>query len=115
MGRRSAIGAVSSTRQGKTEFGALVDDAAGFDPAAVAFDDAAGERESDAGSHELLHAVQALEYSKQLVHVRHVEADAVVAHDVNTFGAGLLAADLDDGGRAIACVFQGVVDEVIKR
>src|SRR5687768_4552143 len=82
MGRRSAIDASSTTRNGKTECGALVDHAARFDPSAMTLNDAAGECEANACADELLHAMQALEHSKQLVHVRHVEADAVVAHGI---------------------------------
>ena len=47
----------------------------------MASDDALHGRQSDTGAAELALGVQALEGTKELVNVVHVETDAVVAHE----------------------------------
>src|SRR5689334_12347616 len=49
-------------------------------PAIVPLDDAADVGQADAGSLEVFHTVQALEYAEQLVHVVHVETGAIVGY-----------------------------------
>src|SRR6185503_12821207 len=68
----------SGVRQAEVESRALVLGAIHPHLAAVTFDDAPDDRKPDACTLELVGGVQALEHAKQLVHVLHVEADAIV-------------------------------------
>src|SRR5262245_703117 len=85
MGRRSGIDTVLHSLAGycECERGAGARRAFGANPAAMTLDDALGQRETDAGAFEVLHAMQALEHSEQLADVLHVEADAVVLDRVD--------------------------------
>src|SRR5207253_5188959 len=59
------------------------------DPATVARDDPLHGGETDAAARKLVVAMQALERREQLPGARHVEADAVVAHDDATHAVAL--------------------------
>src|SRR5438552_10434343 len=73
----------------------LVGHAARPDPSAVARGDPGDGREAHPGAGEVALGVQALEYAEQLVAVGHVEAGAVVAHEVGDLAALCGRADLD--------------------
>jgi len=68
--------------------------------------------EPDADALELGGGVQALEHAEQPIDVRHVEADAVVAHVVHDLAGALLAADVEHHALAVARVLERVVDQV---
>src|SRR5690606_7558033 len=53
------------------------------DAPAVAIDDALHRGEANARAGEFVHAMQALEGAEQLVGVLHIEAGAIVAHEVH--------------------------------
>src|SRR6185295_4548468 len=84
----------------------------GFGPdfPAVALEDALHDRQPDAAALEFRLAMQALERAEQLRRVLHVEADAVVAHEV-----GLLLhvpTDIHPRAVALARILERVADEI---
>ena len=52
-------------------------------------DDALHDREADAGTFEILRAMQPLEHAEELVGVSHIEAGAIVADKDDLFAADL--------------------------
>src|SRR5688572_27142981 len=91
----SAIIALLQLWQREIEGGAAIHSAFGPRPSSVTLDDPANVRQADACPLELIGGVQALKHPKQLVHVLHVEADAVVADPERDLARLLLAADAD--------------------
>src|SRR5437763_13091029 len=71
----------SSSRKRERERRAGVDAPFRPDPSALAVDDAPHVGEADPVAFEIVRAVKPLEHAEQLVRVRHVEPDAVVAHE----------------------------------
>src|SRR5688572_138461 len=67
-------------RQRKIKRGAFPGPALGPSAAAVAGDDPADIGEADAGAFEISGIVQALENSKELFRIGHIETDSVVSH-----------------------------------
>jgi hypothetical protein len=49
----------------------------------VALDDLLHGRQADAGSLELISRVKPLEHAEQLAGIRHIEAGAVIAHEIH--------------------------------
>ena len=98
--------------QGEIEGGALIDLGFGPDAAAVAVQDALHQGQADAGALVIFHRMQALEDAKQLVGVLHVEADAVIADEIDGFAVLPLAADFDAGRIALAGVLQRIAEQV---
>ena len=98
--------------QAEEERRALVLRAVHPDLAAVALDDPPHDGQPHAGAFELIRAVQALEDAKQLVHVLHVEADAVVLDEAHQRRAIHAIADLDARLLALARELDGVGDQV---
>src|SRR5208282_5079520 len=98
------------------ERGPFVHDAFSPYPAAVTGDDALHGRESDPGALEIFGQVQALEHTKELVRVLHVEADAVVSdeHD-HVLASAISAPDLDLGMRASAGKLDRVGNKIVER
>ena len=78
----------------------------------MAFDDTSHTRKPDACSFEFFRAMQPLEHAEQLVHIAHVEADAVVAHEDVLLAFGDADADFDHRVRPRTRVLHGVVDQV---
>src|SRR3954464_1995127 len=70
-------------RESEVEGCAAIHDRLGPDGAAVALDDFLDDREADAGALEILAAVQPLEDAEEPAVVLHVEADAIVLHEIN--------------------------------
>jgi len=75
-------------------------------------DDAHDDGEPDAGAGELIHTVQPLEYSEQLVVILHVETHAVVADRIHGVVGVFSPCDLDPRRGGAAAVFHRVADEV---
>jgi ribonuclease HI len=70
------------------------------------------DRHTDACPAELLGAVQALKYAKQLVDVRHAEAHTIVSDRIHVFDAIAAPAHLDDGIGRFAAVLECVGNKV---
>src|SRR4051794_28833505 len=100
-------------REGKSR--ALADGALGLERAAVAIDDALGQRQPDPRTFEIFLPVQPLEHLEQLAGVGHVEAEAIVLDGVDDIAVALHAADADPRRRHAAAVFDGVVDQIVER
>src|SRR6185369_16546083 len=81
----------------KVECRALIHRGFGPDTAAVALDDTLHDCQTDAGTCEILCAMQPLKHVEQLVGILHVEADTVVADQEDLLVAYLARTDLDDG------------------
>jgi len=81
----------------------------------VPFDDAAAQRQTDAGALELVAAVQALEHPEQAVGTPGVEPDAVVLHPEHAFSGCRvgLPAHRHRGRLAWAAVLEGVGQQVV--
>src|ERR1700693_5308754 len=79
---------------------------------AMARYDAMHDRQSHAGTREILRSVQPLENPEQPVRVTHVETGAIVLHLINRLAIFDPTADLDPRLRPLRTVFQGVADEV---
>ncbi len=79
----------------------------------MAADDAADIGQADAGAFELFDVVQALEHAEQLVHVAHVEAAAVVAHEEVVFVVVSLVTNLDHRVFALAGELDRVGQQVL--
>src|SRR5690348_5492783 len=105
---------LASRAEREREAGALLRRAGRGDLAAVTLDDALDRRQADAGAGELVDAVQALERAEQLGDVTHVEAGAVVAHEVAAPAVLHLGAELDARARVARRVFPGVAQEVLE-
>src|ERR1700690_1105339 len=78
------------------------------DAPTVFFDDALHRSQTYAGALELFGQMQALEYSKQLVHIFHIEAHSVVLHKERFPLFFFRLADLDHGGRPRPGILQGI-------
>src|SRR5690348_2230263 len=81
--------------------------------AAVSANDAPHGREADAGALELAHAVQALKRREQLPRVARVEADAVVAHEIDGASVAAQHADLDARGWLFGGELPRVAQEIL--
>src|SRR4051794_30869743 len=79
--RRTKSRSTNASRQPNEERRALAGPALGGDRSTMALDDPLHRCEPDAGAGEVARARQPLERPEQLVILRHVEADAVVAHE----------------------------------
>jgi hypothetical protein len=80
----------------------------------MAFDDAGDDCEANSRSLELGIAVEALEWPKQLLCVRRVEAYAVVRHQIyRSPGLGSLP-QLNHGAGLLLSEFPGVAQEVLQ-
>src|SRR5260221_102003 len=73
--------------------------------AAVTANNALDGREPDPGALEFLIRVQALEHAEELLGIRHVEAGAVVAHEIGAAPVAGNGADLDSRVGALAGIF----------
>ena len=100
--------------EGKVERGAAIRLCMRPDFAAVSLHDALNQRQADAGAFKFLRGMQAGKNAEQLAGVIHVKPDAVVAHIPNAWVLIGLAADFDDGLRALAGEFDRVVEQVKK-
>src|SRR5579884_2530226 len=82
----------------------------GFGPnlAFVTVNDAADNRETNARPAEFVFAVQALENAEKLAGKAHVEANSIVAHEIDRLAVLSFATDFDDGDGAVAAVFDCV-------
>src|SRR5580698_8396294 len=98
--------------QCERKHGASIDFTFGPYPPAVPGDHTMNDGQAHAGAPELVCAMQALEHSKKLVRILHVETDAVVANGVVSLRADVAAADLDDGTRRLAAVLERIGDEI---
>src|ERR1700677_2260324 len=80
----------------------------GFSPdaAAVPMYDAMHDGEADAGSFEVLRAMQPLEHAEQLADISHVEADPVITDPEHPFAVDLSRSNLDHGLRARSGVLE---------
>src|SRR5665213_349342 len=76
-------GAARLLPEGPEESRAGADGAFGPNAPAMAGDDALNRGETDAGPRELLARMQALERHEQFMSERHVEARAIVAHEIS--------------------------------
>src|SRR5207249_5349658 len=84
----------------------------GPDPATVLVDDALHGGQAQAVPGKLVCAMQAMEHAEEFVPVAHVEADAVVAHEIDNAFLGLTRADDDEGGLASRAELERVVQQV---
>src|SRR5690606_6090399 len=78
-------------------------------------DDLLDDGETHAHAFELARLVQSLEYTEELAGVTHVEAHAVVAHEVDALTRPLLAADRDARRIAPARELRRIVQQVHQR
>src|SRR5690606_8517757 len=84
----------------------------GADLATVASSYALDQRQSDAGPRELLRRMQSLEDPEDLVDVAHVEACAVVLHEVRDLATLVRGADLDPRPVGVGAELDGVGQQV---
>src|SRR3954453_22333917 len=79
----------------------------------MALNDSARVCQSEAGSFEMVAAMEPLKKAEELVIVSHVKPCAVVANEENFFiGGGILTADLDPGVGLISGKLDGVGNQV---
>ena len=97
---------------GEVQSCALADCA--FDPhsALVAADDSLNCGQADSRSGELTVAVQALEGAEQTVYIGHVEAGAVVAHEVDGAIFGLVCSEFYPRLRLLPGVLPGIAKRI---
>src|SRR4051812_45243821 len=86
--------------------------AVGPDPSAMPFDDALHNRKPHPSTFELIGRVQPLEYPEEILRVRRIKANAVVAHKENLFIAPLLGPHLDACALALPRKFKRVREQV---
>src|SRR5580704_17810345 len=91
----------NAPRKREEECRSLVDTGFRPDVSAVATDDPLDGGESDPGSLEFLNGMQALKHAEELSGMRHVEAGAIVAHEIGASAVGWNGADFDPGCRAL--------------
>src|SRR6185312_16496556 len=82
--------------------------------AAVAADDPMRGRQSEAQAFELALRMQALKGTEELAGVAHVEANAVVAHEIDERVTGLHT-ELDEGWLAATRELPGVMQQRLER
>jgi hypothetical protein len=100
-------------RQGKVKRGAGIDLAFGPSATVVTQNDAVDIGESDACAFKVLVVVQALKHAEQFADVAHVKARAIIAHGEYMAVGGIVAVEnLNDGGIAMAGVFERVADQI---
>src|ERR1043166_166543 len=103
-----------SFTQGEIKRGAVVHLRFGPNPAAVSMHDAVHNGQSHTGALKLVGGVQPLENAEEPLGVLHVEARAVVLHEINALILSSLRADFDHGRIAVSRVLQRVGEQVKK-
>src|ERR1700744_2482575 len=98
--------------QRKMESRALAFAAFGPGAAVVPLDDPAHIGKANAGTVEFFRAMQSLKHAKQLVHVLHVKADAVILHADDVFVRGRRHGNLDFRRFARPGIFHRVRQQV---
>ena len=99
-------------RQSELERRAFVRPRLGPDPATVFVDDALNGGQAQAVPGKLLCSMQAVQHAEEFVPALHVEADAVVAHEIDNAFLGLAPADGDECGLARCAELERVVQQV---
>src|SRR5262249_20711597 len=111
--RRSSLFRIDTLiRQGEMEGGAFALRCVGPDAAAVAGDDAMGDREADARALELICIVEALESTEELLRALDRKARAIVAHEIDALAVFVTHADLDHGIFSLARELPGVLEKL---
>src|SRR4029450_2282947 len=80
----------------------------------MTLDDAAYRRKSDPASFEFVRGVQSLKRPEKFLRVVHVEADAIVSHEIDILACARLTAHLNCRGRLISGEFDRIGKEVVK-
>ena len=96
---------------GEEERGPLINFALRPDTPAMARDNSSDDRQPNTGAGELC-SMQALEGSEQLVGISHVEADAIVADEVDSHAVADFCADRDDGPVPRPGIFDGIAEQI---
>src|SRR3954469_17108029 len=81
-------------------------------PSAMPRNDALDDRQSNPCPGELIHPVQALKYSEQLVAVAHVETCAVVAHTIDDVPALRGCGHIDHRSFTRTAVLDGIGEQI---
>ena len=105
--RADAVGE-HSLSESKIECRTFIRRGFGPDAAAMPLDDALHNRQPNAGAFLIFGSMQALEHAEQFTRVLHVEANAIVAHEIHNSAVHQFEADFNLGGRLFAGVLDGV-------
>lgn len=81
---------------------------------AMTMDDAPHICQADAGALEFMGVMQTLKDAKQLVHVAHIKANAIVTHKDNIFFCAAVGADVDARRITGSGIFYGVGNEILQ-
>jgi hypothetical protein len=97
----------------KIKNGALTRFALGPGPSAVAINDSADISQANADAFKFVGTVKSMEEAKEPFGMGHIKTGAIVFHEKDEFVTRLVfAADLNSCRVLLACIFQGVFDQI---